>query len=249
MLLLNAVIIDDEPGNIVTLRQLIKTYCPTIVCCGTASNIKEGAMLIKNTSPDIVFLDIQMPGGSGFDLLDNIKEPSFEIIFVTAFDNHAIKAFKYAALYYILKPVAIKDLQDAVQKVTEKLRHKAYEGRIALLMDNLKKEDRSLHRIGLPVANGLYFQDVKTITHLKAEGSYTKVYTEDNKCELISKSLREFEDILPPALFCRVHHSHLINMNFVKRYYKGRGGYVEMTDGTEIEVAVRKKDDFLNRFK
>lgn len=249
MFFVNAIIIDDEPGNIITLSEILKSYCPHIIIKGTAPDIDEAYKLIKGIKPDLIFLDIQMPGGNGFDLLNKIKDRSFETIFVTAFDNYAIKAFKYAVLDYILKPVNIDELQTAVEKATDKLQHKQHEERIDRLLENIKKEDASLYRIGLPTINGLYFEDVKAITYLKAEGSYTKVFSESKKEELITKSLKEFEEFLPEALFCRIHHSYLINMNFVKRYFKGRGGYVEMNDGTEIEVSVRKKEEFLKRFK
>ena len=249
MQVLKALLIDDEAGNIIALKELIKEYCPTVRICGTANNIDDGYDLIMINKPDIVFLDIEMPRGNGFDLLDRISDINFEIIFVTAFDDYAIKAFKYSAIHYILKPISAAALQEAVNRAAEKNIDKKNNERISLLLQNLRQEDQTLHKISLPTINGLSFEDVNSIIYLKAEGSYTRVFTQKNKGELISRSLRGFEDILPLSVFCRIHHSYIINMNFVNRYFKGRGGYVEMSDGTEIEVSVRKKEEFLNKFK
>lgn len=246
---INAVIIDDEVGNIATLKEFIKKYCFNISVVGSAENIDDGYILIKKTNPDLVFLDIEMPRGNGFELVDKFKKISFEIIFVTAFNNYAIKAFQYAALSYLLKPINIVDLQNAIERITERIKNKNSDIQIKFLLENLKQNDQSFRKIGLPTLNGLYFEEVNSITHIKAEGSYTIAFTLNAKSQLISKSLKEFEDILPTSLFFRIHHSYIVNMNFIKRYYKGRGGYIELNDGTEIEVAVRKKEDFLKKFK
>lgn len=244
-----SVIVDDEPGNIVTLTELLKTYCPEVIVDGTAPDIVKGYDLVKKVNPDVVFLDIEMPYGNAFDLLNRLAPVNFEVIFITAFNDYAVKAFKYAALDYILKPVNLVELKAAVDKASRRLEEKNINNRIASLLANLKPENQANQKIGLPTNDGFYFEDVNNIMHLEAAGSYTYIFTKGKKKELVSKSLKEFEDVLPESNFCRVHHSYIININFVKKYYKGRGGYVEMDDGTTVEIAVRKKDDFFTKFK
>lgn len=246
---ISCVIIDDEPGNIATLTELLNSYCPEITIEGTAPDSIKGYDIIKKTKPELVFLDIEMPYGNAFDLLDKLNPIDFEIVFVTAFNNYAIKAFKYAALDYILKPVNITELKDAVKKVSGHLENKNINSRIAMLLSNLKPENNNMQKIGLATVDGFHFEDINNIMYLIAKGNYVEVYIKDKKKEIASRKIKEFEEILPEATFCRVHHSYIININFVRKYYKGRGGYVEMEDGTNIEIAVRKKESFFDRFK
>jgi two-component system LytT family response regulator len=246
--IIKTVIIDDEPGNIVTLTALLNLYCPQVMVEATAPDIVKGAAIIEAVKPELVFLDIEMPYGNGFDLLDQLSPVSFEVVFITAFNNYAVKAFKYAALDYILKPVNITELKEAVLKVSKRLEEKKINTRVASLLNNLKSANGNSQKIGLPVEDGLYFEDVANILYMEASGSYTAVYTKNKKKQLVSKNLKEFEDILSDTIFCRVHHSYIININCIKKYYKGRGGYVEMEDGTNIAIAVRKKDAFLEKF-
>lgn len=243
------IIIDDEPGNVVTLTEVIKEYCPRVILKGSAPDPIKGYELIREVDPDIVFLDIEMPYGNAFDLLDKVNPARFEVIFITAFDNYAIKAIRYTALDYILKPVNINELKEAVRKAIIRLEERSVNTRISSLLNNFKQENSSTHKIALPTIQGFRFENVNKIMYIQAEGNYTFVFIEGQKKELVSKSLKEFEDILPENIFCRVHYSHIININFVKKYFKGRGGYVEMEDGTSIEVSVRKKNDFFERFK
>jgi two-component system, LytTR family, response regulator len=244
-----SIIIDDEPGNIITLTELLKEYCDSIKIEGSATDPMKGYELIQKIDPDIIFLDIEMPYYNAFDLLDKLAPVRFEVIFVTAFDNYAIKAIKYAALDYILKPVNITELKDAVKKAEKRLEERNINIRINSLLSNFKENNPAIHKIGLPTAMGFQFEDINNIMHLQAEGSYTNVYIKGKKKEMVSKNLKEFEDILPANLFCRIHHSHIININFVKKYFKGRGGYIEMENGATIEVSVRKKNDFFEKFK
>jgi two-component system, LytTR family, response regulator len=246
---INATLIDDEPGNIVTLSELLKEYCPIIEISGTCIDSIKALELINTLQPQVVFLDIEMPYNNAFDLLDKLQPIHFEVIFVTAFNEYAIKAFKYAALDYLLKPINIKELKDSVQRLSTLLQEKKTNHRITNLLNNLKSENTGLQKIALPAKDGLYFEDINKISHFSAEGSYTYVFVKNGTKELLSGNLKEFEDILPKAIFCRIHHSHIINLNFVKKYYKGRGGYVEMQNGTIIEVSARKREEFLERFK
>lgn len=241
-----SVIIDDEPGNIVTLTELLNGYCEGVTIAGTADDPIKAQRLIQEINPDLVFLDIEMPYGNAFDLLDKLSPVTFEVIFITAFNDYAIKAIKYAALDYILKPVNIDELRKAVDKAIKRLEERSTNMRIMSLVSNFKEGGHA--RIGLPISNGFQFEDINNIMYICAEGSYTEVFIKGKRKELVSKNLKEFEDILPPNQFCRVHHSYIVNINYVTKYFKGRGGYLEMEDGTTIGVSIRKKNDFFERF-
>lgn len=246
--MIRSVLIDDEPNNVAALRELLLKYCPVVEVIGTADNAKNGLELIVNSQPDLVFLDIEMPYGNAFELLNNLQPVNFEIIFVTAFDNYAINAIKYSALDYLLKPVNIKELKAAVEKAADRIHIKNIDQRINTLLFNLQKPKKSLERMALPTLDGLEFVNVEEIMRLEAFSNYTVIHTSTKGKLIISKLLKDFEDILAEENFSRIHHSHIISHNFIRKYHRGRGGYVEMTDGTTIEVSIRKKDEFLAKF-
>lgn len=247
--MIRTIIIDDEPNNIEALKQLLLKYCPLIELIGVAENIRTGQALILHTQPDLVFLDIEMPFGNAFELLNNLSPVNFEIIFVTAFDNYAINAIKYSALDYLLKPVNIKELQTAVQKAAERIKTKNITSKIDTLLYNLSVSKPVLQKVALPTFDGLVFVNINELVWLEARGSYTFVYMQDQQKIMVSRTLKEFEDILPFETFSRVHQSYIINHHFIKKYNRGRGGTIEMEDGTTIEVSMRKKDEFLSKFK
>jgi len=247
--MIKTVIVDDEENNVGTLQSLLTQFCPEIEIIGTAGNAKQAFTIINELQPQLVFLDIEMPMGNGFDLLEKLMPVNFEVIFVTAFDQYAITAFKFAALDYLLKPVSIDELKRAVNRSVIRIAEKNVNNRIESLIANFRSEAQGLKKIGLPTAEGLVFEEIENIMHLQAESNYTLVYIRNKKKMTITKSLKEFEDLLPASIFCRLHHSHIVNLNYITKYYKGRGGYVELTDGTTVEVSTRKKDDFLEKFK
>ncbi len=247
--MISAVILDDEQNNIGALENLLKQFCPEINITGSASDIETGSALITKTEPQLVFLDIEMPFGNAFDMLEKMMPLTFEVIFVTAFEKYAIRAFKYVALDYLLKPVNIEELKKAVGRAKLRIEEKKINTRIEFLLENFRNESPGLKKIALPASDGWIFEEIENIVHLQAEGNYKYVFTRDGGKKLVSKNLKEFEDLLPTALFCRIHHSHIINLNFIKKYYKGRGGYVELANGSEVEVSSRKKDEFLEKFR
>lgn len=246
---INSVIVDDEPGNVITLKELLRLYCPGVAVIDTAPDAEKAFNVISGVKPDLVFLDIEMPYGNAFDLLDKLSPVKFEIIFITAFNNYAVKAFKYAALDYILKPVNIEELKQAVAKAEKRLQEKTENIRVKTLLNNLKLTGSSTPKISLATDSGFELEEVQNILYLEASGSYTFVYTKIGTKYTIPKNLKEFEEILPEAIFCRVHHSYIINIGGIKKYSKGRGGTVEMENGISIDVAVRKKEQFLEWFK
>jgi two-component system LytT family response regulator len=244
---LKAVIIDDELNSIDVLKMLIGKYCPEIRVVGEADDAEAGKKIIAAYAPDLVFLDIEMPLGSGFDLLDRIGQKKFEVIFVTAYDHYALKAIKYCALDYLLKPVDIDELVSAVAKVSERIHHQSTHEAMDILKRYLKR-DVSSTKIAVPSADGLQFVEVTEIVRCEASGNYTRVHLLKNRNYLVTRTLKEYEELLMPHNFLRIHHAHLINLNLIEKYVKGEGGYAIMTDGSVVDISKRKKHEFLARF-
>ncbi|MFY8090191.1 MAG: LytR/AlgR family response regulator transcription factor [Chitinophagaceae bacterium] len=245
MTTIKAIIVDDELGNIETLTSIITKYCKNIVLCGTATTNEAAEKLIFEVKPQLAFLDIQLQNETTFQLLQNLSTINFEIIFITAYNQFAINAIKFSAIDYLLKPINIDDLKLAVSKAIISIESKDAFSKINNLISNLSITQPGLKKIGIITYEGMSFVEIDNIIRLKAEGSYTKFYLKNGTVELTSKNLKEYEDILPKHQFCRIHNSHLINLNFIKKYQKGRGGFVVMEDDTEIEVSHRKKTEFL----
>lgn len=245
---INCILVDDEPLNLDGLEKMINRYCPELTVAGKAGNAQEALDLIRSVSPQIVFLDIQMPRENAFDLLDQLIPVSFEIIFVTAFDNYAMKAFKYSALDYLLKPVDMDELRVAVQKARTKLQEKDINLRLASFLQQIKEKSNQ-SRIALKTKEGLIFYPIKEILYCTAERAYTRFTFTSGKHLLVTGNLKEFEGLLPEDNFCRVHDSYLINLDHVKKYHYGKGGYVEMADGQAIDVSSRKRAAFLSKLR
>jgi two-component system LytT family response regulator len=246
--MIRSVIVDDDNKNIRVLKGLIGEFCQEVQVVGEATGIEEAVKLVRASKPQLLFLDIEMPYGNGFQLLDRLMPLDFEIIFITAYDNYAIKAIRYCALDYLLKPVNITELLNAVQRVSEQLQSRETNQKLQLFVDSLKSRQNEMQKIAIPGMDGLNFVDMKDIIRCESEKNYTHVYLVSGKKITTTKTIGEFEIILPEGIFFRIHNSHLINLNCIKKYFKGRGGYVVMEDDTNIEVAARRKDDFLNRF-
>ncbi|MGE0569089.1 MAG: LytR/AlgR family response regulator transcription factor [Bacteroidia bacterium] len=248
--MITTVIIEDEEKSRELLIKLLEKNCPTIEIVGTAANVKEGVALVKNKKPDLVFLDITMPDGSGFDLLEHVQDLKFDLIFATASNEHAIKAFKYSACDYLLKPIDIDELKAAVDRVVEKRNSGDTDMKnLNFLIQQLKKTDDSYQKITLPTGNAYEIVNLKDIIRCEADGSYTTFYLTDKRKLMVSASLKHYEDLLPDTEFIRVHHHNLINMNHVLRFLKEDGGYTVMSDGSKIEVSRRKKEQFMERLK
>ena len=242
--MIRAVIIDDEVESRNTIFNILKNYCDNVAVVGQAENVTEGIRLINKERPDVVFLDIQMPDGSGFDLLEKMANIDFQVIFITAHDQFALKAIKFSALDYILKPVDPQQLIDAVNKIkepgtdTDALTHK---------IQTLLRNKNGFNRITLPTFEGYRFINIKDIVRCEADSNYTYFYLNSGEKILVTRTLKEYENILSELDFIRVHQSHLVNIKFVDRYIKGDGGTIVMVDGSEVDVSRRRKDEFLKK--
>jgi len=244
---MKTLIIEDEQKSREMLAGIIQKNCPQLEIVGLAKNVKEGVEMINSFNPELVFLDISMPDGSGFDLLEKVQGHKFELIFATASDQHAIRAIKYSACDYLLKPIDIDELKAAVDKAIKKKSSPPNMENLQFLIQQLKKADDNFQKITLPTGNAFEIVNIKDIIRCEADTSYTVFYLADKRKLMVSAGLKHYEELLPESDFIRVHHHHLINMNHVVRFLKTDGGYAVMSDGTQIEISRRKKDAFLER--
>ena len=240
--MIKAIIIDDEQDCRDAIINILNKYCSNISIAGQAGNVHDGLALIRAKEPDVVLLDIQMPDGTGFDLLEKVSKVDFQVIFVTAYDQFALTAFKFSALDYILKPIDPQELIKAAEKI--RLAPPGFD-ELTQKMNILLRNKNGLERITLPTLEGLSFVDVKDIIRCEAAGNYTWFYIDSGKKTLITRTLKDYDELLTPLGFFRVHHSHLVSLKYIDRYIKGDGGLVIMTDGAKVDVSRRRKDEFL----
>ena len=238
------IIIDDEAKGRLALRQKLTDYCPEVEVVAEADNGPEGIFLIEHHKPRIVFLDIEMPRMNGFDMLNEMEDKNFHIIFTTAYDHYAIKAIKFAAFDYLLKPIDIEELKMAIAKIDEK-KNEQTKNQIELMQQNINHPKKLLHKLAIPTLEGLFFYNINDVVHLEANSNYTNIYFSNKTKIIASRTLKDFEELLPDNIFFRTHHSHLINLNYIKRYIRGDGGQIELQNGDYVEVARRKKEEFL----
>jgi two-component system, LytTR family, response regulator len=241
--MLTAIIIDDEQKGRIALKQKLQDYCADVQVAGEAESGEDGMKLIEKHQPDIVFLDIEMPRMDGFEMLLRLSEKNFHLIFTTAYDQYAIKAIKYAAFDYLLKPIDIEELKSAVFKINN-LPTVHTEKKLAALQENLRGKN-VFNKLAIHTLEGLLFFNISDIIHLEAQSNYTVIYFSNQHKITASRTLKDFEELLPQDIFFRPHHSHLINLNYIKRYIKGDGGQIELQNGTYVDVSRRKKDEFL----
>jgi len=242
---LKAIIIDDETSSRMSLRQKISSHCPIVEIIEECQGGEEGIKAIEENHPDIVFLDVEMPRMNGFVMLQQLKERNFELIFTTAYDHYAINAIRFSALDYLVKPIEVEELKVAVDRAQQKREEKSPNQRIETLLHNLLDTKSGKSRIAIPSMEGLQFVELSEIIYLGAESNYTLIYLTDNIRITVTRTLKDFEEILPSSLFIRIHHSYIINKDHVLKYIKGDGGRVIMSNGKELEVARRKKEEFM----
>ncbi len=223
---IRAIIVEDEKSNRENLAKILGEYCSSVEIVALCSSAVEGRKAISELQPDLVFLDIEMPGGNGFSMLESLAEINFEVIFVTAFDHYGIKAVKFCALDYLLKPIDLLELTQAVEKVEQRLAEKSENLRMKTMLSN-KKSKLSTPKIAIPLADKIEFVEVSSIVRCEGDGNYTNFFLKNGEKIIASKTLKEFDELLSDYNFLRVHQSHLINLNEVKSYIKTDGGYIK----------------------
>jgi two-component system LytT family response regulator len=245
---ITTLLLDDDADSRLITGTFIKKYFPDVHIAGEAASVEEGLEMVQRLKPDLLLLDIEMPDGTGFDLLRNVEQKSFEVIFITAFNAYAIDAFRFSAIDYLLKPLSLDDLRESLLKVREKMQAKMFEMHWASLAHNLEHKNNYDRRLAIATISGFVFVDVKDIVRCESNSNYTQFYFDNGKKMVSSRNLGYYEELLPAEKFCRIHHSHLINIDFLDQYIKGgSGGTVVMKDGAELDVSQRKKEDFLQK--
>lgn len=242
---LTSIIVEDEETSREILKNYLKKYCPNVTVLGEASNVEDALVLIRNNDLDVVFLDVEMPYGNAFDLLDKVGDIHFETIFVTAYNHYAIDALNAHASYYLMKPISIDELIKAVDYVTDiKTKENALQNQILV-----PKTSNVQGKITIPLLDGFEVISTSEILYCKADDNYTEIYLTNNKKKLVSKTLKYFEDALVDGNFARVHKSFLVNVNEVVKYVKGKGGSVLLSNGQEIMVSASRKAQLLSYFQ
>ncbi|MFA7446180.1 MAG: LytTR family DNA-binding domain-containing protein [Flavobacteriaceae bacterium] len=241
-----AVVIDDDNNLRNGLKVLLTRYAPEIQIVGEAENVNDAISEISLKKPQVVFLDIQLNDGTGFDILEKITEIegkiAFQVVFITAHEQYAIKAFRFSALDFLLKPIDPEELHNVVKKIKTTLQKNENFGHIELLLENIRKRNDNFKRIALSSSDGIHLFNVNEIIRCESEDNYTKFYLKDKRTMLISRTLKEYEELLAEHGFERIHQSHLINLTFLKSYIKKDGGYIVMEDGSHLPVSQRKKE-------
>jgi len=242
---LKTIIVEDEQTSREILKNYLNKYCPQVEVLGEAENIDEALILIRNNELDLVFLDVEMPYGNAFDLLEKVGNINFEIIFVTAYNHYAIEALNNHASYYLLKPISIDELIKAVDYVLD-VKKKESELQNAVLIPKSSSESK---RITIPTQEGFEVLEIQDILYCQADDNYTQIFLKNDKKKLVSKTLKYFDEILKQSNFARIHKSYLVNVNCIVNYKKGKGGSVLLSNGKELSVSSSKKGELLAFFK
>lgn len=242
---LTAIVVDDEANSRAILKNYLQKYCPTVQVLGEAASVQETLKILETENPDLLFLDVEMPYGNAFDLLEQVPDRTFETVFVTAYDHYAVDALNAQATYYLLKPIAIDNLIKAVDHVThikereKELQDKVLTPKISATADG---------KITIPQQDGFEVLKISEILYCQADDNYTKIFLNSGQ-KLVSKTLKYFEDSLKDQGFVRIHKSYLVNINMIVRYKKGKGGSVQLSSGKELMVSSSKKGTLLDYFK
>jgi two-component system LytT family response regulator len=243
---MRAIIVDDEKLSVKTLSKMLGSHCPDVQLIGAFNKPVEALAAIKAGRPEVLFLDIEMPGMNGFDLLETLDEINFDVIFTTAYDEYALKAFKVSAMDYLLKPIDEEDRVVAVNKLKQRQEHRISQQHMELLLTNLNSEN-NFPKLAIPSLEGLEFVNVEDILHCEADRNYTTIHTTQGDQFVFSKTLKEIEKLLPVQDFFRTHQSHLVNLRHVKKYIRGSGGELVLNNGAHIRVAKAKKEALMER--
>ena len=243
--MLKAILVDDEESSRSSLREKILRHCPQVSIIESCESAQTAISAIDTMHPDLVFLDIEMPVMNGFLMLQQLQFKNFELIFTTAYDHYAIKAIRFSALDYLMKPIEIEELKSAVQRAGEKKAQNTPNHQMELLLENILPKKPSFQRLAIPTAEGLQFIKLNDIIYLEANVNYTHFYLSGNQKYIVSRTLKDFEEMLPNDTFIRIHNSYIINKDYTEKYIRGEGGQVVLSNGAVLDVAKRKKADFL----
>jgi len=243
---MRTIIVEDNPSAARVLRNLIREFSKDLQVLGTASNVIDGIKLVKEIIPELVFLDVELPPETGFELLQKLDTIDFKVIFTTAHEKYALQAIKFSALDFLLKPIDPEELEKAIRKAKETIEKEFEAIKIKTLLSNIKDEKDFPQKIALTDKYGLQIINIKDIIRLEAQGSYTKFFIKNQEILTTSKILKEYEKMLPPTKFFRSHQSHLINLEFLLRYDKRDGDVLILKDGSQVPLAIRKKEILLN---
>jgi two-component system LytT family response regulator len=244
--MIKAIIVDDEKRARETIGSLLKLYCKTVTVVAEAENIDLAEKAIETHSPDLVFLDIDMPGGNGFELLKKYKTLPFKLIFITAYNDFAVKAFRFSALDYILKPVNPDDLVAAVNKAETLIDKENLNQKLQIFISNMENMSLDVKKIVLKTSDSIHIVNVNDIIRCEADRNYSSFFLAGGKTILVSTTLKDYDELLSSFRFLRVHQSHLVNLNHIERYEKKDGGCIIMKDGSVVPVSVRKKEELLS---
>ena len=246
--MIKAIIVDDEPYCCETLSILLHRYCPQVEVTGSYHSGAEALDRIREQRPQMLFLDIEMPRMNGFELLEKIKDLSFELIFTTSYDQYAIKAIRFSALDYLLKPIDREELQRSIQKVEQRLQSPLPQ-QIDILLQKLQSPAYLFNKIAIPTMEGLQMIAVDSIIHCSSDSNYTILTLKDQQKVTASRTLKEIEELLEDYSFIRVHHSSVVNLNEISKYIKGEGGYLMMSDGSSVNVSRSRKESLLRKLQ
>lgn len=244
--MINAIIVDDEKNNRQNLNSLLSKYCPQVNIVGEAISVESALQLIHKTSPKLVFLDIKMPNKDGFELLKSLPRINFEVIFVTAFNQFAIKAIKFSAIDYLLKPIDFTELVLAVEKASKRIEQTKQNDALENYLHNINPTNKT-KRLALPTHEKITYADIDSIIRFEGDNNYTHVHFVNAPKQLVSKTLKEFEDLLVENGFLRIHRSHVINLKHIKAYLKNDGGYIQLVNDEIIPISRNKKSEILDR--
>jgi two-component system, LytTR family, response regulator len=243
--MIKAALIEDEPKSLDILKLMLAEHCSNVKVVATAGTVQEGIEVLQKVTPDLVFLDVSLSEGTAFEILQALPVISFQVIFTTAYKDYALDAIKHSALDYLMKPIDIDELVSAVQKYEDRLSLSVISERIQSL---LSKTPSSEVKLALPTQEGLIFVRATDILRCEASGNYTFFFLKDSEKLLVSRSIKEYEETLQSRNFYRIHDSHIVNLAYIRKYVKGRGGYVILDDNSVIDVSVRRKSGFLEAF-
>jgi len=244
--MLKAIVVDDETYCCEILAAMLESDCPGVEITSICHNAKEALTAIRQHVPDLVFLDVEMPNMNGFEMLEQLPSINFHLIFTTSYDQYALKAIRFSALDYLLKPIDREELQKAVQKVKERIQA-PFPQQLEILLEKIRQPAKLINKIALPTMEGLQMINVDNIISCKSNDNYSNIQLRNGKKMLVTRTLKEMEEILEQYFFIRVHRFYIVNLNEIEKYVKGEGGYLVMSDGTTIDVARNKKEVLLRK--